>query len=381
MNEGLCLQAFFLIISDTFPFRLTNACPCGYNLLMSKLVCKDFSVRYFGYDAAINNVTTTFSDGINVVFAGEKGGKTTFLKALAGVIPHSGELFLDDVNIDDVPLKDRDFQMLFDDYALFSRRSVRYNLEYPLKIRKMAKEERRALIESVAPLFDLDIMIDAPVYRLNEWLKVALVLCRAYMRRAKVLLIDNVFSKLSVAERREAFLRFIPLFRDAIVIYATDDKWEAAALSREIKHLTCGYLMQEGSQADFVTKARALSVFTAWSEYPSILPCTVRENGMEFFGVSFENEIKGKVSAYIGKNVIAGVLPQDISMDETGFEAEIIGRFYHNDRILYCAERDNARLYFYADEDLSDTSTVKLSIAHVSGVFDALNERNIMEVI
>ena len=173
---------------------------------MSKLVCKDFSVQYFGYDAAINNVTTTFSDGLNVVFAGEKGGKTTFLKALAGLIPHSGELYLDDVNMDDVPLKDRDFQMLFDDYALFSRRSVRYNLEYPLKIRKMPKDERRALIESVAPLFDLDIMIDAPVYRLNEWLKVTLVLCRAYMRRAKVLLIDNIFSKLSLSERREAFL-------------------------------------------------------------------------------------------------------------------------------------------------------------------------------
>ncbi len=348
---------------------------------MSKLVCKDFSVQYFGYDAAINNVTTTFSDGVNVVFAGEKGGKTTFLKALAGLIPHSGELYLDDVNMDDVPLKDRDFQMLFDDYALFSRRSVRYNLEYPLKIRKMPKGKRRALIESVAPLFDLDIMIDAPVYRLNEWLKVTLVLCRAYMRRAKVLLIDNIFSKLSLSERREAFLRFIPLFREGIVIYATDDKGEASALSREIKHLTCGYLMQEGAPTDFIAKARALSVFTAWRDYPSVLPCTVREDGLEFFGVLYESEMKGKISSYVGKDALAGILPEDIILENRGFDAVVIGRFYIGDRLVYCAEREGTRLYFYSEQDLSRDSTVKLIVRRVAGVFDALNERNILEVM
>ena len=348
---------------------------------MSKLVCKDFSVQYFGYDAAINKVTTTFSEGINVIFAAEKGGKTTFLKALAGLIPHSGELFLDDINIDEVTLKDRDFQMLFDDYALFSRRSVRYNLEYPLKIRKMQKEERRALIESVASLFDLDIMIDAPVYRLNEWLKVALVLCRAYMRHAKVLLIDNIFSKLSLSERKEAFRRFMPLFRDGIVIYATDSKEEAASLSRQIKHLTCGYLMQEGAPTEFISKARSLSVFSAWCDFPTILPCTVREHGLEFFGILYEVAIKGKVSSYVGKDVIAGIMPQDISIAETGVDAVIVGRFYQEDRMIYCAEREGSRLFLFADQDIADKSIVKLNIAHATGVFDALNERNIMEGI
>ena len=100
---------------------------------MSKLECKDFSVQYFGYDAAISGITTEFCDGINVVYAAEKGGKTTLLKAFAGIIEYKGELLLDGEDVKTLSLKERDFQMLFDDYALFSRHSARYNLEYPLK--------------------------------------------------------------------------------------------------------------------------------------------------------------------------------------------------------------------------------------------------------
>ena len=347
---------------------------------MSKLVCKDFSVQYFGYDAAINNVTTTFSDGINVVFAGEKGGKTTLLKALAGIIPHQGELYLDDVNVDELSLKDRDFQMLFDDYALFSRRSVRYNLEYPLKLRKVPKAERRALVEEVCALFDLDIMIDAPVYRLNEWLKVTLVLCRAYLRKAKVLLIDNIFSKLSYLERKQAFRRFMPLFREGIVVYATDSKEEASALSQDIKHLSCGFLMQEGSSQTFCEKPLSLSVFSAWEEYPSILPCTVCEKGVMVENQLIALPVQGVLAAYIGKDAVVALTPKDIVLSEEGFEAKVVGKFYHGDHIVYAAEADGITVYFESEKELVDSSSVFLSVRGVVGVFDALNERVLTEV-
>ena len=347
--------------------------------LMSKLVCTDFTVQYFGYDAAISGITTEFSDGINVIFAAEKGGKTTFLKALAGIIPHQGELTLDGENVDDLSLRDRDFQMLFDDYALFPRRSVRYNLEYPLKIRKVPKPERRARIEKIAPLFDLEIMLDAPVYRLNEWLKVTLVLCRAYLRKSRVLLIDNIFSKLSLPERKEAFRRFLPLFREGIVIYATDSTEEAAALSQEIKFLNCGYLIQEGSADRLALAPNAVSVFSAWEEYPSFLPCIVREGGVEIAENIFPVSGKVKSDVYYGKEAIAGVTPSDVSISDHGFEAVVTARFFHGDRIVYVAQREDFFVYFYALDVIETGRKVTLSVSRVVGVFDALNERNIWE--
>ncbi len=346
---------------------------------MSKLVCKDFSVQYFGYDAAINNVSTTFSDGINVIFAGEKGGKTTFLKALAGIIPHQGELFLDDINVDELSLRERDFQMLFDDYALFSRHSVRYNLEYPLKLRKVPKAQRRALVEEVCALFDLDIMLDAPVYRLNEWLKVTLVLCRAYLRKAKVLLIDNIFSKLSYSERMQAFRRFMPLFREGIVIYATDSKEEAAALSQDIKHLSCGFLVQEGSERALRERPLALSVFTAWEEYPTIMPCTVCEKGVIVQDTLIEMPLRGKLAAYLGKEAVVALSPKDFAVSDKGFTATVVGKFYNGERIVYSALADDTTFYFESEKELL-TSSVVLSVKSVVGVFDALNERLLTEV-
>ena len=347
---------------------------------MSKLSCKDFTVKYFGYDAAIDHVTTTFYDGVNVIFAGEKGGKTTFLKALAGIVPYEGELTLDGTPVSDLALKKRDFQMLFDDYALFSRRSVRYNLEYPLRLRKFSKEERRRLIEEAAPLFDLDIMLDAPVYRLNEWLKVTLTLCRAYLRRAKVLLMDNIFSKLSPTLRKEAFLRFMPLFKDGIVVYATDSPEEAAALSRDIKFLSYGYLTQEGSVESFKTKPNAVSAFLAFEEYPTILPCVVTQNGLEAEGCSFALNFNLKSDVYVGKKVLAGIAPDGIVSEDEGFEAIVFGKFYRDGSPVYSARTEGGTVFFASEEGLAVGATVRLKIKKIVALFDALNERNVLEV-
>ena len=348
---------------------------------MSRLECKDFSVKYFGYDAAISGVTTTFFGGINVIYAAEKSGKTTLLKALAGLTEYKGELTLDGVDLRDISLKDRDFQMLFDDYALFSRHSARYNLEYPLKLRKVPKEERRARVEEAAALFDLDLMIDAPVYRLNEWHKVSLVLCRAYLRSAKVLLIDNIFAKLDPASRHEAFLRYLPLFADrGIVVYATDLADEAAALSREIKLLSYGYLLQEGSAADFHLRPSCLSAFTAFEEYPSVLPCVIGEQSVSLCGAVFPaNALCGLISdVYLGKEAVAAFAPGDLALSDHGFEATVTGRFFSDGESVYALSAAEHSLFVKYDRELTTGEVVRVAVRSVTRLFDRVNERAIL---
>ena len=348
---------------------------------MSKLVCKDFSVKYFGYDAAINSVSTTFLDGLNVLFAGEKSGKTTFLKAIAGIIPYEGELYLDDVKVRDIPLRERDIQMLFDDYSLFLRHSVRYNLEYPLKLRKVPQQDRRKAVDEVAALFDLEYMLEAPVYRLNEWLKVCLCLCRAYLRKPKVLLIDNIFSKLSLPERSEAFHRFMPLVNEGIVIYATDSRTEASELSRDIKFMSCGYLTQEGTPEDFSKAPLTLAAFSAWEEYPSLLPCFITDNGVIIEGELCEQSLSLKSDLYLGKEAIAAVAANDVTLSANGFKAIVCGKFYSGEKKVYSAKTSDFSVYFISDKELLMQSEVTLSVRRLIAVFDAFNERRISEVI
>jgi len=347
---------------------------------MSKLECKDFTVKYFGYDAAISGVTTDFSDGLNVLYAPAKGGKTTFLKALAGIVEYKGELLLDGVDLHDIPLKERDFQMLFDDYALFSRHSARYNLEYPLKLRKVPKAERRAILEEAAALFDLDLMIDAPVYRLNEWHKVSLVLCRAYLRKAKVLLIDNIFSKLDPQSRKEAFLRYLPLCSGTgIVIYATDDPNEASALSDRIKLLSYGYLLQEGSVSDFRTRPSSITAFASFADYPSILPCVIEEGGLSLFDHRFDlSEISLISDAYLGKEAVVGLSLHDLVRSDVGFVSTVQGRFYQGGEKVYSMRCNEVSFFLSDPDDHRVGETLCVSLRSLTGLFDRINERAIM---
>jgi len=346
---------------------------------MSKLECKDFTVKYFGYDAAISGVTTEFFDGINVIYAAEKGGKTTFLKALAGIVDYKGELLLDGTDLRDVSLKQRDFQMLFDDYALFFRHSARYNLEYPLKIRKVPKAERKALVEQAARLFDLDLMIDAPVYRLNEWHKVSLVLCRAYLRKAKVLLIDNVFSKLDPQSRKEAFIRYLPLLTECgIVIYATDQPSEAVALSRKVKLLSYGYLLQEGSVSDFRTRPSCLAAFTAFADYPSVLPCVIEDGAISLFDHRFDIKTSLISDSYLGKEAIVGLSLRDLVVSETGFPATVQGRFYHEGEVVYLMLCGDVSFFLSDPSDHAVGETLGVSLHSATGLFDRINERSVL---
>ena len=347
---------------------------------MSKLECKGFTVQYFGYSPAISSVTTVFSSGLNVIYAAEKGGKTTFLKAIAGILPYKGELLLDGEDFSSIPLKQRDVQMLFDDYALFSRHSARSNLEYPLRLRKVPKEERRKRVEEAAALFDLDVMIDAPVYKLNEWHKLSIVLCRAYLREAKVLLIDNVFSGLDPLSRKEALLRYLPMLTGkGIVIYATDLPSEAAALSKEIKLLSYGYLLQEGAPEDFLSRPACVAAFDAFAEYASFLPCSLTEAGLGILDKTFPiGEISLLSEGYLGGNAIVGLLPEDLILSDDGFSAEVVGKFYRGAEKIYSLRTEDGEIFLSSERELVLGEQVKVAVTRISGLFDAVNERTIV---
>ncbi|MBP5404478.1 MAG: ABC transporter ATP-binding protein [Clostridia bacterium] len=347
---------------------------------MSKLTCRDVNVGYFGYDNVIRGFSADFSDGFNVVFAGEKGGKTTLLKGLAGVIESKGDILFDGEDVRGLSLQERDFAMVFDDLALFERRSVRYNLEYPLKLRKLPKERRNEIVREAAALFDLDVMIDAAVYKLNVWHKTALSLCRAYLRRARVTFIDNVFASLDLETRREAFYRFMPLFSGrGIVVYATDSVSEAAFLSEEILYLNCGYLLQKGSLSELSEKPACAASFLTFSEHAALLPARLTEEGIKVFDFLFSFDKTRLIGEnYIGKEVLLGLRPEDAEIALSGASAVFQGRFFGEKGSLCALNVEGNPLFILGDTSLSVGEEVKFIVRKVFALFDVVNERAIV---
>ena len=348
---------------------------------MSKLECKDLRVSYFGYDDSICGFSAEFSDGFNVIFGGEKGGKTTLLKALAGIITSKGDIFLDGHDIRFMPQKDRNFAFVFDDYGLFNRRSVMYNLIYPFRLRKYPKDLCCEMAHKAAALFDLEVMIEAPVYKLTEWHKVALALCRAFMRGADVTFIDNVFARLDINTRREAFRRFMPLLSsNGIIVYATDSAEEAAFLSNDIYYLNYGYLLQKGSISDFRDKPSCASAFMTFRENASLLTGKITENGVEVAGAVVPFDLSRLIGDnYIGKEVLVGVRPQDFEMVSDGVKGEVLGRFFSHEGYLYYWLIDNETpVYIFSDNKLEVNAEFCFRVKNVFSLFDIGNERSVL---
>ena len=347
---------------------------------MSKLICRDIHIKYFGHDESVCGFSAEFSDGFNVIFGAEKSGKTTLLKGIAGLIGSEGDVFLDETDVRSLSMRERDFAFVFDDYGLFSRRTVRYNLEYPLKIRGVPKEERRRIARESAALFDLEIMIDCPVYKLNEWHKVALALCRAYLRNAAVLFIDNVFAALDLCTRKEAFYRFMPLFTNrGIVVYATDSVEEAAFLSDKVQYLNCGYLLQEGSVAEFRSAPSCVAAFESFHECVSVLPATLTEEGLLALGTVIPFDLSRLIGEnYVGTEVYIGLRAEDVVTAEEGIPATIVGKFYSDNGYMYSARSGDAELYLSEEADHPVPSDVHFVIRNVFTLFDPTNERAIV---
>jgi len=347
---------------------------------MSKLICRDIHIKYFGHDESICGFSADFSDGFNVVFGGSKSGKTTLLKGLSGLIESEGDLFFDDTDVRELSPKDRNFAFVFDDLALFERHSVLYNLEYPLRVRGVAKEERRRRAREAAALFDLDLMTEHYVYKLNDWHRVALALCRAYLRNADVTFIDNVFARLDLCTRKEAFYRFIPLFAHrGIVILATDSVEEASFLSNTVNYLNCGYLLQRGSIAEMREAPSCVVAFETFCDYVSVFPAHLAAEGLSVFDTVIPFDISRLIGEnYIGTDVLAGLRPENVTISDSGIPATVRVRFYGENGYLYLLMIGDVELYACDHRVLDPSASIFITVRNVFTLFDPNNERAVV---
>ena len=194
--------------------------------------------KIYGDFHAVKDLNLEIGDGEFMVLVGPSGcGKTTSLRMIAGLEEiTSGELRIGDRVVNDVPPKDRDIAMVFQSYALYPHMSVRENLAFGLKLRKVPKAEIERRVNEAAETIQLDKLLDRKPKELSGGQRQRVALGRAIVREPAVFLMDEPLSNLDAKLRVQTRAEIARLHQrlKTTVVYVTHDQVEAMTMGSRI---------------------------------------------------------------------------------------------------------------------------------------------------
>ncbi|RLE86892.1 MAG: sugar ABC transporter ATP-binding protein [Thermoprotei archaeon] len=224
---------------------------------MARVAVRGLTKR-FGRTVAVEDVTFEVRDGEFVVLLGPSGsGKTTTLKLIAGLLkPDRGEIWIGDRLVNDLPPKDRDVAMVFQNYALYPHMTAYENIAFPLKIRRLPKEEIDRRVREVAKLLRIEDLLDKYPSQLSGGQQQRVALGRAIVREPKVFLLDeplsNLDAKLRVYMRAE--LKSLQRRLRVTTVYVTHDQVEAMTMADRIVVFNEGRVQQIGTPSELYNR-------------------------------------------------------------------------------------------------------------------------------
>ena len=296
---------------------------------MSSVTLKNVYKRFDGGVTAVSDFNLEIADKEFIILVGPSGcGKSTTLRMIAGLEQISeGELYIDDALMNDVPPKDRDIAMVFQNYALYPHMTVFENMAFGLKLRKVPKDEIRRRVGEAAKILEIDHLLDRKPKALSGGQRQRVALGRAIVRSPKVFLLDEPLSNLDAKLRASMRTELSKLHQNlqTTFIYVTHDQVEAMTMGTRIVVMKDGFVQQIAAPTVLYDTPANLFVATfIGSPNMNTFEATLSdEDGVTY--VNFGNakialpEAKGRkpeVMAYIGKEVIIGVRPEAIHDEE-----------------------------------------------------------------
>jgi multiple sugar transport system ATP-binding protein len=214
----------------------------------------DHVYKRYGDVTAVSDLNLEIGDGEFMVLVGPSGcGKTTSLRMIAGLEEISeGELRIGDKVVNDVAPKDRDIAMVFQSYALYPHMSVRDNLAFGLKLRKVPKAEIEKRISEAAGILQLERLLDRKPKELSGGQRQRVALGRAIVREPAVFLMDEPLSNLDAKLRVQTRAEIARLHQrlGTTMVYVTHDQVEAMTMGQRIAVMSEGLLQQVGTPQD-----------------------------------------------------------------------------------------------------------------------------------
>ena len=207
--------------------------------------------KSFGEVKAVDGVNLEIADGEFFAMLGPSGsGKTTVLRLIAGFeLPDSGVIEIDGVDVSQTPPFNRDVNTVFQDYALFPHMTVLENVEYGLKVKKVAKDERIARARKALQRVKLEGYEARKPGQLSGGQRQRVALARALVNEPKVLLLDEPLGALDLQLRHEMQVELKELQRDIGItfIFVTHDQEEALTMADRIAVFNAGNIVQMGT--------------------------------------------------------------------------------------------------------------------------------------
>ena len=218
---------------------------------MSTVTLKGVKKIYDNSVTAVHDFNLDIADKEFIVLVGPSGcGKSTTLRMVAGLEEISeGELRIDDRLVNDVEPKDRDIAMVFQSYALYPHMTVKENMEFPLKLKKVPQEEIDRRVKDAAEILGITQYLDRKPKALSGGQRQRVAIGRAIVREPKVLLMDEPLSNLDAKLRNQMRAEIIKLRQriNTTFVYVTHDQTEAMTLADRIVIMKDGYIQQIGT--------------------------------------------------------------------------------------------------------------------------------------
>jgi multiple sugar transport system ATP-binding protein len=280
--------------------------------------------RRYGTVKALDNFSLEVDSGEFMVLLGPSGcGKTTVVRCIAGLVkPTTGQIYIGDQLVNQLPPKDRDVAMVFQNYALYPHMNVYDNIAFPLKMRKIPKQQIKDKVRNISQLLGIENFLDRKPKELSGGQMQRVALGRALVREPKIFLMDEPLSNLD-AKLRTYMRSEIKKLQKKIgitTLYITHDQIEAMSMADKVAVMNSGLVQQIGTAAE-IYKEPANTFVADFVGSPSMnfLRCNISEDDYHNIIVPESNSAhlqfpicKFPFKLSSEKNIIIGIRPRDM---------------------------------------------------------------------
>jgi multiple sugar transport system ATP-binding protein len=282
-------------------------------------------VKKYGDVEAVRAIDLDIPDNEFVVLVGPSGcGKSTTLRMIAGLEElTSGDIRIGGEVVNDLPPKDRDIAMVFQNYALYPHMTAFENMSFGLRLRKFSKQEIRARVENAARILDITDLLDRRPKALSGGQRQRVAMGRAIVRNPKVFLFDeplsNLDAKLRVQMRTE--IKRVHQKVKTTTVYVTHDQVEAMTLADRVVVMNNGRIEQVGAPQELYhnPKTRFVAGFIG-SPAMNFIPCRLAQNGAglkvrvsDAITLPVPESRAARDRAFAGRDLVLGLRPEHLT--------------------------------------------------------------------
>ena len=283
--------------------------------------------KSFGETKVLKDISVAIEDGEFLVLVGPSGcGKSTLLRMIAGLEDiQEGEISIGDKIVNNLPPKERDISMVFQNYALYPHMTVAENMGFALKIAGVNKDERAERVLQAAKLLDLEPYLNRKPKALSGGQRQRVAMGRAIVRQPQVFLMDEPLSNLDAKLRVQTRTQIASLQRrlGVTTVYVTHDQVEAMTMGDRVAVLKDGLLQQVDTPRNLYDRPQ--NVFVAGfigSPAMNLVQLPIIDGGVQFGDavLPIAREILAKAT---GSRVTVGVRPEKLSVAPNGLIVDV----------------------------------------------------------